>query len=214
MKKAMILALAVFPLLVFGQGQTGDNAGVQVPKPQPVLVSFKARGTDVRSVIADIFTQSKQNYVLQPGITFVLYMNLDKVDFEEALNIVCTQAQLQFQVQNGIYFITKKVIVAPAIPIAHRTLDPSVLTKKITVKLAKTDIRLVFDAMARQADIKIEVDKSVPNYKLDASLNHSTIRNALDKVTEATGLKYRFTDHLSILIFKPDDGSKIAVSGG
>ena len=43
-----------------------------------------------------------------------------------------------------------------------------------------------------QAGIAIEVDPTVPGYKLDAYLINTSLKYALDQVTEAAGLKYRF----------------------
>lgn len=214
MKNALILAIALTPFLASAQGSTGSDQNAS--KSRSTLISVTARGTDVRSLVADIFSQAKLNYVLEPGITFVLFLNLDKVEFDEALNIVCTQAQLHFQVQNGIYFISKKPTVAADIPkpIPHGTLGQYALERRVTTKLVKTDIRQVFAEFERQTTSKIEVDPSVPNFKLDASLKHTTLRYALDKVTNATGLRYALTDHLTIRIYKPDDGNKIAVSSG
>ncbi|HVT11898.1 MAG TPA: hypothetical protein VHE55_06500 [Fimbriimonadaceae bacterium] len=212
MKKALIVALALIPLFALGQ-TTGEDHKANAS--QPIIVSLTSKTTDVRAIISDLFSQAKQNYVLQPGIQAAIYLSLDKVEFDEALAIVCNQAHLQYEIQNGIYFITKKVVVAPATPPpAKGVLDKGVLSHRLTTKLTKTDIRLVFAEFAKQTEVKIEVDKSVPNYKLDALLNHTSLKFALDKVTEATGLKYKFTDNLSILIYKPDDGNKIAVTGG
>lgn len=208
MKKALLLALALVPLLVIGQ----DPPAVA---KQPILVSIAAKGGDVRAVIADLFTQSKQNYVLQPGILSSIFLQLDKIEFEEALNIVCKQAQLQFEIQNGIYYIAKKsTVIAPAIPPKPKgTLDSAALAHPITTKLVKTDIRLVFAEFGKQAKVAIEVDPSVPRYKLDAKLTALSLKSALDKVTEATGLKYRLTNNLSILVYKPEDSNRIAISG-
>lgn len=211
MKKAIIIALALVPLFALGQGTGGDQ---KANASTPTIVCLTSKTTDIRAIISDLFGQAKRNYVLQPGIQAALYLSLDKVEFEEALAIVCNQAHLQFEIQNGIYFITKKVVVAPAIPSPRGSLDASVLSHRLTTKISKTDIRAVFAEFSKQTDVKIEVDKSVPNYKLDASLTRTSLKFALDKVTDATGLKYKFTDTFSILIYKPDDGNKVAVTGG
>lgn len=211
MKKAIIIALALLPILAFGQGTTGDKSAAKTP----IIVSVTARATDVRAIIADLFGQAKLNYVLQPGAQAALFLSLDKVEFEEALNIICAQSKLTFEVQNGIYFISKAkppVVVAPAIP--KGMLDKSVLTHKLTTKLMKTEIRAVFAEFGKQTDVTIDVDKSVPAFKLDAILHNASLKYALEKVTDATGLKYRFTDNLSILIYKPETSDKVAISGG
>jgi hypothetical protein len=211
MKKALLLALVLIPLLALAQGEDKTKA-----QKEPVMVSITGKATDVRAIIADLFTQAKQNYVLQPGVQCALFLTLDKIEFEEALNIVCAQSKLQFEIQNGIYFITKAkpAVIAPAIPVIKGTLDKAVLQKQLTTKLAKTDIRAVFAEFAKQTHIRIEVDKSVPNFKLDAFLTKTTLGFSLQKVTEATGLKFKFTDRLSIAIYKPEDLNKVSISNG
>jgi len=216
MKKALILALTLAPILVFGQSAGDDKTTPdQANTKAPIIVSVNANAKDIRSIIAELFSQAKLNYVLQPAIQGALYLSLDKVDFDVALNIVCDQAKLQVQVQNGIYFITKKPVVAVAMPPTPKgTLDKSVLIRKISGKFTKTDMRLVLTALGKQADVMIEVDKSVPNYKLDVKLNHATLRFALDKVTEAANLKYKFTDNKSILIYKPVNPNDVVSVAG
>jgi len=213
MKKSLIIALALAPILAFSQTGDGKNSVSPTDSAKPIIVSVRAKATDVRAIIADLFAQAKQNYVLQPGIQSALFLTLDNVGFEQALGIICDQAKLQFLVQNGIYFISKKAVVAPSVPSAPKgTLDKAVLDRSLTAKFTKTDMRLVLAAFGKQTGVDIEVDSAVPRYKLDASLNHATLRFALTKLTEAAGLKYRFTDNLSILVYKPEQPNKIAIT--
>ncbi|MFQ3587921.1 MAG: hypothetical protein SNJ74_08460 [Fimbriimonadaceae bacterium] len=69
------------------------------------LVTVSSRGADVRNVIHDMFEQSEKSYVLEPNIRFFLYLNLSGVEFHEALQLVCRLANLDYEVQNGIFFI-------------------------------------------------------------------------------------------------------------
>jgi hypothetical protein len=210
MKKTLLIALALVPLLAFGDGD-GDK-GTNAPKG-PTMVSLMAKATDVRAIIADLFGQAKQNYVLQPGVQAALFLSLDKIEFEQALMIVCTQAKLEYQVKDGIYFITIAKPAAPTPVVPSGTLDKTVLTHKLTTKMSKTDIRSVFAEFGRQTKVTLQIDRTVPNFKLDAFLTNVSLGSALSRVTDATGLKYKFTDHLSILIYKPDDGNKVSISG-
>lgn len=211
MKYSTLLALLLMPIIAFGQDTKQPETGAPAPLR---TVSVSANGSDVRGIIHDLCLQANKSYVLQPGISFVLFLSLDKVDFEEALNIICAQAKLQYELQNGIYFIGKaKPVVAPAIPPAPRGILPAkVLQKYVSTKLMKTDIKAVFAAFGAQTNVAIEIDKSVPAFKLDAILTKITLKGALDKVTTATGLKYKFTNNLSILIFKPEDPNKVSIS--
>src|SRR5262245_25895291 len=71
-------------------------------------VSISAQGADVRTVLGDLFTQADKSYVIAPNIHFQLHLALKDMEFEEALNIVCKTASLKYELQNGIYYISKQ----------------------------------------------------------------------------------------------------------
>lgn len=183
-------------------------------------VNVNAKGDDVRSVIHELFGQAKKNYVLEPGVRFVLYLSLTDVDLEEALGLICKQANLTYELQNGIYFVNRKP--APRVEkVEHREpekpkgkLSESVLAKKVTTRLQKIDLRTLFAELGKQTNLSIEVGKDVPNYKIDAFLIGTSLKYALDNITKAAGLSYRFTENLSIEIVKPEDPNKIVVHKG
>lgn len=199
-------------------------------------VSINAKGDDVRSVLHDLFKQSGKNYVLSPGVRFVLYLSLDKVSFDQALSIICKNANLKSELQKDIYYISNNPPKPPVIeskpestepktvveekpvgskPVSGKfpapklepekpkgTLPTSVLAKKVTTRLQKREIREVMDLMAKQTGVTIEISEEVPAFKLDAFLINTSLKFALDEITRATKLKYRFTDQLSIVIEK------------
>lgn len=211
-------------------------------QPAIELVSVSAKGDDVRTVLHTLFTQTKKNYVLDPGVRFVLYLSLNEVEFEEALQLVCKNASLKYDVQNGIYFISK----APAKPIAPDTkpkIEPkaepkaetkpeskpevkpkpviktgsqsavpvkqeAILQRKITTRFTKVDIRELFADLGRQSSVTILVNANVPAYKLDAFLNQTSLKFALDNICKAAGLKYQVTDAKTISISKIGDPAK------
>ncbi|MBN9502110.1 MAG: hypothetical protein J0H02_10090 [Armatimonadetes bacterium] len=213
--KKLMLALVLAGLAMTSMAQ----------QTTPATVSVNAKGDDVRSVIHDLFQQAGKNYVLKPGVRFVLYLSLDKVEFDEALTIICKNASLKYEVQNGIYHISnapvkveepKPVIeekkpeekkpepkqpekVAPPAKFVKR-LPTSILAKRITTRYSKTDLRKVMDTLADQSGAPIEVAKDVPAYKLDAFLINTSLKYALDQITKATKLEYHFTDEGTILI--------------
>lgn len=229
MKKTLLLmSLLTLPFIGVAQ-QIDANAANQpgiVNAADNGIVSISAKGSDIRDILHSLFTQSKKNYVLEPGIRFALYLNLEKVDFDEALMIVAKQANLKFDVQNGIYYVgkapakpatvttststsaseiptEKPVVEKPKVEKPKGTLPTNVLAKHVTTRYSKTDIRTLFADLAKQTEITIEVDKSVPNFKLDAYLINTSLKYGLDHVTEAAGLAYRFTQNLSIEIYRP-----------
>lgn len=179
-------------------------------------VSVKAKGDDVRTVLHDLFSQAKKNYILEPGVRYALYLSLDGVEFEEALQLVCKNASLDYELQNGIYFV-KKTDGSTASTTAKPKgkLPESVLNKMITTRFDKIDIRTLFSNISKQAGITIEIDKEVPAYKLDAYLLKTSLKFALTTICDAARLKYVFTDNKTILLTPKKDGedSKVSLRG-
>jgi hypothetical protein len=183
------------------------------PPSAPQLISISSKGTDVRAVMHDLFTQSNKNYVLEPNVRFVLYLSVKDVEFEEALQIVCKMAALDYELQNGIYYVGPKKLqtpikpeVKPTPPIKKAptgTLPASVLQKRVTTRLAKTEFSAVVAEMSKQTGVTIELDPTIAKWKLDAYFNGSSLKYVLDSLSEAGGLEYKFTDHLTIAIAKP-----------
>ncbi len=170
-------------------------------------VTIASNGKDIRGILFDLFTQAKKSFVLEPNTHFVLYLALTGVEFDEALEIVCHTAGLKYELNNGIYFLSKDAtqpaVVKPEIKAEPKPLGQVTereLQKKLTTRLSKTDIREVFAEFARQSGIAIEVDKKVPAYKVDAFLIDTSLKYALDVVTRATGLEYVKTENRTLLI--------------
>ncbi len=221
MKKLIVSSILLLATLtVWAQGTPAS-----VQQAGNGTVSISASGVDVRGVLHDLFTQAKKNYVCDPFATFVLHLSLTGVEFEEALQIVCKVAGLEYEVQNGIYFVSRKTAsssqkasseVKATQPIAKPKgkLPETALDKMVTVRLAKTDLKAVFAEFGKQSQTTVEVAPGVPSYKIDAYLINTSLRYALDMVTNATALKYRFTDHLTIEIYKPAPQNSVKISGG
>lgn len=188
----------------------------------PAEVSVAAKGDDVRGVLSAVFEQAGKDFVLEPNIRFVLYLSLTKVEFEEALQIICKTAELKWEVQNGVYFITKKkVVVPPVVQPTHSAppkpieplgkLSTDVLKKTLTTRLSKTDFREVVAEIGRQTGLTIEVGSDVPRYKVDAYLINTSLKYALDVLTKAVGSKYTFTDRRTIMIGMVKDENRVVV---
>jgi hypothetical protein len=218
MKKLLAAVLFVLPVLASADGP----AATDVP-----MVTVAARGNDARQVLTEIFLQAKKSCVIQRNIHSELYLTLEKTPFDQALQIVCKQADLTFDTQDGVYYfyssqtraatsqvariskpkaeavvLQPKTIAPPAAPVGR--LSASVLNRRVNTRLAKAPIRSVLEAFGKQAGVTIEVDPQVPAYKLDAFLLNTSLRYALDQVTRAANLIYRFTDHRSILVMQAE----------
>jgi len=185
-----------------------------VSTSQDGLVTISAKGSDVRVVLHDLFTQSKKSFVLETEDKRSLYLSLAGVDFEEALEIICKTANLSYEVQNGIYFLNRakpkaaptkehKAAVEKPKPDAPKY-SAEDLNRRVNTKLPKTDLRAVMQEFAKQTGVPITVDASVPGYKLDAFLVNTSLKYAMDQIARAARLQYR-VETGGIRIWKPDE---------
>lgn len=199
-------------------------------------ITVSAKGLDVRSVLFDLFSQTGHNFIIDDGVRHVLYLNLAKVEFQEAFHVILKQCDLGYEVKGEIYYIGKnrpksftqakpKTTTPPVIPpplggakpdpvkapetdkasegaktSASGQLSAADLQKRLTTRMAMADLRDVFKEFGKQTGITIEVAESVPFYKIDAFLLDTSLKYALDVVTEATKLKYTLTDKKTIRI--------------
>jgi len=206
------LVIATAALSTFAQTTTPATSAPSTPP----TVSVAAKGLDVRDVLSDLFNQSKKNFVLQPNIRFALYLSLTDMEFEEALQLICKTAGLSYELQNGIYFVsrakstfTPSPVVEPAKPLGK--IPFSDLRKKVTTTANKVDIRMLFKTLALQTGVTIDVNPKIPDYKLDATLKAVTLKFALETVCKAANLHYRLTDSMSIEIYPSDPDSHVTL---
>jgi hypothetical protein len=89
-------------------------------------VSLTSRGKDVREVLYDLFLQRRRNFVIEGIEKTELFLILNDVTFDEALEIVMKQANLKFDLQNDIYYVGKKGKTSPPIPLPERNPLPLV----------------------------------------------------------------------------------------
>lgn len=202
MKTAAILALLALAAVGFAQEQEPATPPVQTAEATG-LVTVQSRGEDVRNVLFDLFAQSKRSFVLEPNVRHLLYLSLREVAFEEALELVCATAGLEFQVDNGIYFLAKRKAApqpAAAPPKIARKLPESELAKPVSTKLAMVELRTLLAELGRQTGVAIEVDEKVPALKVDAMFHETRLDKALAVLAKAAKLEIVLTDHYSVLV--------------
>lgn len=231
MKRTLILTALLGVLLTaspFARAQSTLDAPAlpSAVETKEEKVSISSRGHDIRTVLYDLFTQSNRNFVLDSGVRYVLYLNLKEVKFDEALHIVLKQADLGFELRNGIVYIGRNrpkpwstapaprptpvnraqpaatkpgTTPAPAAPVT-RSVTARDLQRRVTTRLTRTDLRLIFAELQKQTGIVIEIDPAVPELKADAFLINTSLKYALDVLTDAARLTYRMTEKGTILI--------------
>ncbi|MCH8335387.1 MAG: hypothetical protein IIC61_05795 [Proteobacteria bacterium] len=211
MRKLIPIMLLAASSLAVAQGGDQKEVNEVSIAAETGVVTIASKGADVRNVLYDLFTQSKNNFVLEANIRFILYLSLTGVEFEEALNIVCTVTSLEYELDNGIYFIGKKKVgsgplpkpVTQPKPQAKRgKLTSAELQKHLTTRFMRADLRKVYESFSEQTGIEIIVDANVPMYKIDAFLIDTSLEYALDVLARATQLKYTLNDNKQIIISK------------
>jgi type II secretory pathway component GspD/PulD (secretin) len=232
MKTTKLLIVLCLAATAFAAHADGTNGHKQDPPATPAqapnnLVSISANGTDVRLALHDLFAQMKMNYVIEPNVKFTLYLSLEKVDFDEAMGIICHLAKIKVDKQNGIYYVSNDVkgtktlpqpVETPAKDVqAPLTSDPKAApsipvvgwkelrTKLVTTKMPKTSIKKVMAELSQQTGIPITIDPLVPDYKLDAFLNQTSLKYALDHIVAATHLHYTIVDRSSVKIYLQEE---------
>lgn len=228
------LYFATLATLILGLGALASASPIQNDNPNSrskpaatldeAKVSISSKGDDLRTVIASVFEQTKQQYVIQIVRRQGLYLSLDNSRLDTALDIISNLADVDFSLKNGIWFVTakKKVLTKipkvgteiqtaaqpfadPFLPSAPVPVVPKIskgLAARLTTKLKRTNIREVFEMFTAKTGVQIVVDETVPNYTIDAYMVKTSLKFALDKVTKAAGLKYDFNDGKTVRISK------------
>lgn len=214
--KTLFAALLLLPGLAFAQAQTPVQPTKPVPTEAPIKISLDSRGQDVREVLATLFAEAKKPYALDAAISGKLYVKIDAMPYEKALAIVLSQSGLMAKDRDGVVIISlaketatpvktatvAKPVPAPKSPIKvadkpapqSGEVTPNTYARKVTTRLTKASLADVFTAFGTQADVKIELDSSVPAYRIDAFFVKTSLKYALNRVCKAAGLKYRAVD--------------------
>jgi hypothetical protein len=219
--KKIALILTVLALPLWGLAQAAETESPVMTAGTSVSISSK--GTDVRGVLHDLFTQSKKNYVLENLSRTELFLSLEGVEFDEALEIVCRLANLRYEIQNGIYYLSKVRSTTstptrdnasngtasgagskPAVPVAQPKplgkLSEAVLKRTVAGRFTKQDLREVTRQLGSQAQVKVEIDERVPRYKMDFTLNTTSLGYALKVIADRLDLEMIFTENQTILL--------------
>jgi len=199
-------------MMAYAQANEDKVGTNEVATSATGTVTISSKGKDVRDVLTDLFAQAKKNFVIENTPRTELFLSLNNIEFEETLQIICKVTNLQYELQNGIYYIFRpgstRTGTGPMMPNTPQKvvgkLSDAVMKKKFTTRFNKTDFREVIKAISKQTDVTIEIEPSLQARMVDAYLVDTTLKQGLDMLTSALGLEYKFTDNMSIMIFKPN----------
>lgn len=149
-------------------------------------IQIKSNGDDLRKVIASVFEQSKQQYVLETNIHQYLYMSLDAITFEKAVEILSNVADLKFEKKQGIWYINRRIKMFIPSMNAQKTAS----TKGTESKGSETKSTKTKQSTAAQGFATPEPKKTTStmelNQKLSTRLTKTDIRDVFDEFSKQT----------------------------
>lgn len=212
--KKWITPIAICAVLSGAIAQETQNQ--TEPTSAEKKISFSARGTDVRYVLFDIFSQVKKNFLVQETGIVNLFVSVQEIGFDQAIDVVCKAGNIEYKVVDGVYVFSKAKKTANPTNVQSQTtvqnqsavvekpiakkLDEAILNKHLTIRLQQTEIRKVFGDIGKQIGITIEIAPAVKNFKVNAFLIDTSLRFALNSLTQSAGLVYSLTDHGTVLV--------------
>jgi hypothetical protein len=158
-------------------------------------IQIKSNGDDLRRVIASVFEQAKQQYVLETNLHQTLYMSLDSITFEKAVEILSNVADLKFEKKQGIWYINRRAKqFVPKFDNQKTASTKGTNSKgtdiKGTVKGAETKANKTKQTTAAQefanTDTKKPVSATELNQKLSTRLSKTDIRDVFDEFSKQT----------------------------
>lgn len=172
-----------------GMAQLAPTGSVQASTAGKVSVN--SRGKDIREVLYDLFLQKRKNFVVEGVDKVELFLILNEVGFDEALEIVLKQANLRYDLQNDIYYIGKKgKSVLPIVPMGSTGSTPSLapldlppVTKQPPLTTPALDQAVTFKAPAAK------VTESDMKRRVTTRYNLVDIRQLLADLSQQTGVK-------------------------
>lgn len=176
-------------------------------------VTVASRGSDIRYVLFDIFSQAKKSFLVEESGVANLFLNLHNVPFEQAIDMICDTSALAFEIRDGVYVFSKvKKASAPTISnvpaakgtVTPKAIDSETLGRKVTIRMEQAGIRQVFAELAKQSGVEIVVGIEVKNFKVNAFLVDTTLKFALTSLTQSAKLAYTFTERGTIQINDPE----------
>lgn len=156
-------------------------------------VNISSKGRDVRQVVHDLFVQVGKNYVLDQNATSELYLNLSNVDFDEALEIICHNAGLKYQLRNGIFYIGKELKRPPAKPTVTKEPEGKpvhtetvsrapIMSRPVSGSFRKKELRQILSDLGRQAGVLIVVAEDIPKRYIDVTFGKTSLGYALSVI--------------------------------
>jgi hypothetical protein len=184
-------------------------------------VDIKSKGDDIRKVIASVFEQANQQYVLETGVRQSLYMSLEGISLEKAMQIIGDVAELSFNKREGIWYINTRRFAkmnkpSATPPTTHKETEahkfgpisepkkaePKKIEPKKTepIKMDPMKSEPITKTPTKIEAGKVTAPKSEPTKKFDmqarltTKLQKTDIREVFAEFARQTGAKIEVTD--------------------
>lgn len=85
------------------------ESGAQSSRPDGIAqnITLRSKGGDAREVIAQLFEQSGQEYVIEANVKQSIYLSISDVPFGTALDILSRLADVSFLKKQGVWYVVK-----------------------------------------------------------------------------------------------------------
>ena len=88
------------------------------------LVSLELKDIDVKSAIESLFRNTGKNFAIEPDVVGTIpSMSIKDVRFDIALKSLTKTANLVYRIDNDIYLISKRPVLAPQTAVENAAVD-------------------------------------------------------------------------------------------
>jgi beta-lactamase regulating signal transducer with metallopeptidase domain len=177
------------------------------PPHDKALINFATQG-DVTSGVGMLFQGSHRNYVIEPGVSGSVKLDLHGVPFDKALSTLvgANSEPLEWSVQDGVYHIRPRAIIPTAVINVRVSGDPiGVSNPSVSLDLKKVPIRQALDSLFTAAKANYTVAPGVPD-------DNDTVTVHLTNVPFVQALYAVLAASATPLVFTVQDGGIFAVT--
>lgn len=175
--------------------------------PTTKTIKIKSKGEDIRTVIDSIFEQAGKQYVLEDNIHQAMYMNLDGISFEKAIEIISNVGAIECQEKQGVWYIHMRPVASKPAVLPSDVTVPAKTTKPTAAKHPTTSKKTATKAPAKSQSTgkttPITTD-AVNTTKLDPKTDQDSSAQQFAEIAKPALPKLDLTKRLTVQLKKMD----------
>ncbi|HEX3044730.1 MAG TPA: secretin and TonB N-terminal domain-containing protein [Bacillota bacterium] len=156
MKKRTVLRFALILCLLF-------SALSSVVCGETKSIDLNLKNSDIKDVLRALADQQRVNLIIDNDISGKITINLSRLSFKDALDLIVKNNGLTYQLENNVYHISKS--------------DYTILNVKyqeglLTVEAKEAKVSLVFERLARECNINLIIDPQLQQERITTLLTN------------------------------------------